>query len=55
MGVAALDTGNLLYDPKFEHDACGVGFVADIGGHRSGAILEKALACVRNVDTSWSR
>ena len=49
MGVAALDTGNLLYDPKFEHDACGVGFVADIGGHRSGAILEKALACVRNV------
>ena len=35
-----------LYDPSFEHDACGVGFVASIKGQRSNAILRKALTCV---------
>ncbi|HEY8846101.1 MAG TPA: glutamate synthase central domain-containing protein, partial [Candidatus Limnocylindrales bacterium] len=30
-----------LYDPAFEHDACGVGFVADAS--RSGAHLERIL------------
>ena len=28
-----------LYDPSFEHDACGVGFVADAGGLCYGATL----------------
>ena len=32
-----------LYDPRFEHDACGVGFVVDIQGRRSHRILEQAL------------
>jgi glutamate synthase domain-containing protein 2/glutamate synthase domain-containing protein 1/glutamate synthase domain-containing protein 3 len=35
-----------LYDPAFEHDACGVGLVASIKGARSNAILRKALTCV---------
>ena len=35
-----------LYDPAFEHDACGVGMVASIKGLRSNAILRKALTCV---------
>ena len=39
----------LLYDPKFEHDSCGVGFVADISGHRSHAILQKGIQSVTNV------
>ena len=30
-----------LYDPFFEHDACGVGFVANISGERSHAIVEQ--------------
>ena len=38
-----------LYDPRFEHDACGVGFVADISGNRSHAILEKAIDSVVNL------
>lgn len=38
-----------LYDPSFEHDACGVGFVANIHGIKSNAILEKALGCVCNL------
>ena len=28
---------NSLYDPKFEHDACGVGFVANINGKRGAS------------------
>ncbi len=35
-----------LYDPAFEHDACGVGMVASIKGVRSNSILRKALTCV---------
>jgi glutamate synthase (NADPH/NADH) large chain/glutamate synthase (ferredoxin) len=38
-----------LYDPAFEHDACGVGFVASIKGQRSNSILRKALTCVCNL------
>src|SRR3984957_11189730 len=38
-----------LYDPAFEHDACGVGLVASIKGTRSNSILKKALTCVCNL------
>ncbi len=33
-----------LYDPAFEHDACGIGFVADAGGRRLAEVLPLALA-----------
>jgi glutamate synthase (ferredoxin) len=39
-----------LYDPRFEHDACGVGFVVDIKGRRSHRILEQALQVLKNLD-----
>ena len=32
-----------LYDARFEHDACGVGFVADAGGHTRDRVLPLAL------------
>ncbi len=32
-----------LYDPRYEHDACGVGFVADAGGRSGGRVLGLAL------------
>ncbi|NBT23551.1 glutamate synthase large subunit [bacterium] len=35
-----------LYHPSREHDACGVGIVADIQGRRTRSILERALGCV---------
>ena len=38
-----------LYDPQFEHDACGVGFVADIKGRKSHDIVEKALGVLLNL------
>ena len=39
-----------LYDPSFEHDACGVGFVADLQGRKSHAILQQALQVLTNLD-----
>ena len=39
-----------LYDPWFEHDACGVGFVADIHGRKSHKILADSLQVLRNLD-----
>ncbi|HEC27569.1 MAG TPA: glutamate synthase large subunit, partial [Gammaproteobacteria bacterium] len=38
-----------LYDPKNEHDSCGVGFVADIKGRKSHLIIEQGLEILRNL------
>ena len=38
-----------LYSPKYEHDACGVGVVANISGERSRDVLDKPLETVVNV------
>ncbi|MGB9692717.1 MAG: glutamate synthase subunit alpha, partial [Candidatus Sumerlaeaceae bacterium] len=38
-----------LYDPQFEHDACGVGFVVDIKGRKSHEIVEQALRILVNL------
>ncbi|MDQ6709553.1 MAG: glutamate synthase large subunit [Candidatus Dormibacteraeota bacterium] len=38
-----------LYDPRFEHDACGVGFVADGRGRASHAIVESAIDALGRV------
>ncbi len=39
-----------LYDPWFEHDACGVGFVVDMKGRQSHHILQQGLQILRNLD-----
>ena len=39
-----------LYDPWFEHDACGVGLVANIKGKKSNKILRQALVVLHNMD-----
>src|SRR5688500_8417129 len=38
-----------LYDPGMEHDACGVGFVANVTGVRTHDLVEKAILSVVNV------
>ncbi len=38
-----------LYDPRHEHDACGVGFVVDIQGRKSHEIVVKALTVLKNL------
>ncbi|MXO60752.1 glutamate synthase large subunit [Altererythrobacter salegens] len=39
-----------LYDPRNEHDSCGVGFVAHIKGQKSHAIVSQALEILANLD-----
>ncbi|MSP38220.1 MAG: glutamate synthase large subunit [Deltaproteobacteria bacterium] len=39
-----------LYDPRFEHDACGVGFVVNIKGEKSHEIVDQALTVLQNLD-----
>ncbi|MFB7552691.1 glutamate synthase large subunit [Streptomyces sp. NPDC056154] len=39
-----------LYDPRNEHDACGVGFVATLTGVASHELVEQALTVLRNLE-----
>ena len=38
-----------LYEPQTESDACGVGFVVDIKGHKSHKIIDNALTILKNL------
>ena len=38
-----------LYNPAFEHDGCGTGFIAKIDGERSHKIVELAVRSVANL------
>jgi glutamate synthase domain-containing protein 2/glutamate synthase domain-containing protein 1/glutamate synthase domain-containing protein 3 len=38
-----------LYDPAHEHDACGVGFIANIKGVKSHAIVDQGLQILKNL------
>jgi glutamate synthase (ferredoxin) len=49
MGERAPPSRQGLYDPRFEHDACGVGFVVDVKGRKSHDIVEKALTVLLNL------
>lgn len=42
-------TQNGLYDPTYEHDACGVGLVLNIKGAKSHAIVENGLRVLENM------
>ncbi|MCV7065554.1 glutamate synthase large subunit [Mycolicibacterium farcinogenes] len=39
-----------LYNPAYEHDACGVAMVADIHGRRSRDIVDKAITALVNLE-----
>lgn len=39
-----------LYDAQFEHDACGIGFVAHVKGRKSHQIISDALTILENLD-----
>ncbi|MDR0413085.1 MAG: glutamate synthase subunit alpha, partial [Dysgonamonadaceae bacterium] len=38
-----------LYNPEFEHDACGVGLLVDVHGNKSHEIVEKGLQVLENM------
>jgi glutamate synthase (NADPH/NADH) large chain len=39
-----------LYDPAFEHDACGVAFVVDLHGRRSHELVEQGITALVHLD-----
>src|SRR4030042_3422445 len=39
-----------MYEPSYEHDACGMGFVADIKGRKSRDIIDKGLQVLKNLE-----
>src|SRR3954469_20100880 len=45
----AVDRSPPLYNPAFEHDACGVGFVAKASGQQDHDVLVKSLQAVANL------
>ncbi|MBK8474894.1 MAG: glutamate synthase large subunit [Opitutaceae bacterium] len=49
-GQLGLPAKQGLYDPFFEHEACGVGFVVDIKGRPSHRIVEQAIQVLVNLD-----
>src|SRR5688572_8195944 len=38
-----------LYDPAYEKDSCGVGFVVDVKGRKSHQIVQQALTVLLNL------
>ncbi|MEY3680289.1 MAG: glutamate synthase large subunit, partial [Actinomycetota bacterium] len=50
LNAFGLPTAHGLYDPRFEHDACGVSFVADIHGRASHDIVATGLGALCNLE-----
>ena len=50
--TSAVPSRQGLYDPQFESDACGVGFIANIHGERSHRLVDKSLELLVNL---WHR
>jgi len=47
---AFLEAGGGLFDPRREHDACGVGFIANLKGGKTHKIIEDALCILQNLE-----
>ena len=47
--IPGLPSAQGLYDPSYEHDSCGVGFVVHVKGQRSHGIVEQALKVLINL------
>ena len=42
--------GKGLYSPEFEHDACGIGFIANINGDRNRLVIDHSLEMLKRLD-----
>src|SRR5262249_33297554 len=50
MDPGSSPAGQGLYDPRYEHDACGVGFVVDLKPRKSHDLVQKALQILVNLE-----
>ncbi len=48
--LPGLPVADGLYDPRFEHDNCGFGFVANVTGERSHLLVTRALEMLTNME-----
>lgn len=48
-------TNKGLYTPELEHDACGIGFVANINGTKTNNVLRDALSMLENMEHRGGR
>ena len=48
--VRSDERARTLWRPEFEHDACGIGALANINGHKSHQILDDALSVLVNLE-----
>ena len=55
MTYAGIPQKQGLYDPSFEHDACGIGFVVNITGAQSHKVVEQGLTVLVNLDHRGAR
>jgi len=39
-----------LYDPRHEHDSCGVGFIAHLKGHKSHQLVEDGITALEHLN-----
>ena len=39
-----------LYDPNFEHDACGIGVIVNIKGNKSHKIVRQSIEILKNLE-----
>ncbi len=49
MGQPRMPPSQGLYDPRYEHDSCGVGFVAHLKGHKSHQLVDDAITAVEHL------
>lgn len=50
MGPMGFPPKQGVYDPQFEHDSCGIGFVVNIKGKESNEIVRQALTVLVNLN-----
>ncbi len=50
MDSRKLSSNEGLYDPAFEHDSCGIGFVVNVRGEKSNSIVRQALEVLKNLE-----
>lgn len=50
MKNAGFTESNSLYRPSYEHDSCGIGFVADLKGGKSRSIVQDAITMLENME-----
>ncbi|MEQ8951967.1 MAG: glutamate synthase subunit alpha, partial [Parvibaculum sp.] len=48
--VAGLPAAQGLYDPRNEHDACGIGFIANIHNRKSHKMIQDGLKILENLE-----